>query len=313
MRKTHGGVSFVIDRPKGYTKHWPDKSFTYPCDYGYFPGLKGEDGEGLDAFVGDDTDGHYESFQKLTSDAPPVLDETKFLVGVNTADREKIYALYGNEIHARRIYRGMSELKAALEKFETKKKGRYMKTAEDQEEGERSSALEDHPHWASLLPLGPQWLGYQRGKPHGRKAEGVVRASLGEVAGHVVGAIPGQIAARYPGYVSPDLADSLMSVGARAGGMYGSHYATRGLLDEGKTAAHKTVIARYKLSDLKQADIEKLIRGNIIGLKGGDNQGPAEAANDEDRLMRTFRDADSKASEGTEGGGALPQTGGLTL
>lgn len=221
MRKTHGGVSFVIDRPKGYTKHWPDKSFTYPCDYGYFPGLKGEDGEGLDAFVGDDTDGHYESFQKLTSDTPPVLDETKFLVGVNTQDREKIYALYGNEIHARRVYRGMSELKAALEKFETKKKGRYMQSP-----------------------------------------------------------------------VKDKLAADVRRV---------------------KAAAFKTVLARYKLSDLKQADIEKLIRGNIIGLKGGDNQGPAEAASDEDRLMRTFRDADSKASEGTEGGEALPSQGGLTL
>src|SRR5882672_3959176 len=102
--KTFGPLTFKIDRPAGTVKKWdrPDgsvKTFTYPCDYGYFPRLKGEDGEGLDAFVGDKEDGHLESFLKMKKDdkGRTVPDETKFLVGLTDADREKIYRLYGTE------------------------------------------------------------------------------------------------------------------------------------------------------------------------------------------------------------------------
>ncbi len=123
QRKTLGGITFLIDRPEGYTKVWPTKSFTYPCDYGYFPRLKGEDDEGLDAFVGDDPEGHLESFQKLKPDAHGrmVLDETKFLLGVTDQERETIYKLYGDEVHARKTYRNWDEVKADLERFKTKK------------------------------------------------------------------------------------------------------------------------------------------------------------------------------------------------
>jgi hypothetical protein len=132
MRKQFQGTSFEIDRPKGYVKVWtqPDgseKTFTYPCDYGFWPKLLGEDGEGLDAFVGDDPNGHFESFQKLKpGPSGPVLDETKFLVGVSPQDRETIYRLYGDEVHARQVYRDFEHLQDALEKFQPKKKERYM-------------------------------------------------------------------------------------------------------------------------------------------------------------------------------------------
>lgn len=130
--KTFEGTRFLIDRPKGFVKVWPrpeggEKRFQYPCDYGYFPGLKGEDDEGLDAFVGDDPGGHFEVFQKLKPGERGglVLDETKFLVGVTDAERECIYRLYGAEVHSRRVFRDMTHLREALEKFTPKKKDRY--------------------------------------------------------------------------------------------------------------------------------------------------------------------------------------------
>jgi len=202
------------------------------------------------------------------------------------------------------------------------KKGWHMKTADEQQEGERSSALEDRSHFRTALPFGSTWEGYQRGKPLGRQGEGALRGIAGGTFGGSVGSLGGMMVGGSLGRLAPlnHRAFSMIVggiggglAGGMAGNQIGSHLATRGLLEDAKTAAYKTVIARYKLSDLKHADIDKLIRGNIIGLKGGDNQGPAEAASDEDRLMRTFRDADSKASQGSEGGEALPSQGGLTL
>ena len=130
--KTFQGVTFKIDRPKGYVKTWeqpsgPPKVFVYPVDYGFFPGIKGEDGEGLDAFVGDAPQGHLECFQKLKKNdkGQLVLDETKFLVGVNDRQREEIYRLYGSEVWARRVFHDVNELETAAHKFKGQKKERY--------------------------------------------------------------------------------------------------------------------------------------------------------------------------------------------
>ncbi len=125
--KRLGPFTFKIDRPKGYVKTWGSKSFTYPCDYGYFPGVKGEDGEALDAFVGDDLSGRMESFLKLKKDQSGNLvpDETKFLVGVSEKDAKKIYALYGDEASQRVTYESVDDLKAAVKEFKPMKKKRY--------------------------------------------------------------------------------------------------------------------------------------------------------------------------------------------
>lgn len=135
-RKVYQGVEFKIDRPKGTVKTWdlPDggkKVFVYPVDYGFFPGLLGEDDEGLDAFVGDDPNGHLEVFQKLKRDdeGRDVLDETKFLVGVTDRQREQIYALYGPEVWARRVFHDVKELEKAARKFKKEKKARYKQAA----------------------------------------------------------------------------------------------------------------------------------------------------------------------------------------
>lgn len=109
--KTFRGVTFAIDRPQGYIKSWPlpgggTKRYQYPCDYGYFPKLIAADGEGLDAFVGNTQNGHFESFEKLKPEGKGyVHDEFKFIVGVNDAELRHIYSLYGNrELNARRVY-----------------------------------------------------------------------------------------------------------------------------------------------------------------------------------------------------------------
>lgn len=154
--KTFGPFTFKIDRPKGFTKEWPGgKTFTYPCDYGYFPRLMGEDEEGLDAFVGDDPNGHLESFQKLkrTDNGRLVPDETKFLLGVTDAERETIYRLYGLEVNARRVYDNVDQLGEALKRFEPKKRA-MKKTAYTARElliassvlGAGSGALSDPEH-----------------------------------------------------------------------------------------------------------------------------------------------------------------------
>lgn len=116
--KKFKGVTFAIDRPKGYVKTWPlpnggVKRYRYPCDYGYFPTLIAADGEGLDAFVGNTENGHFESFEKLkpASGGGYVHDEFKFIVGLNDAELRAVYELYGrNELNARRVYSSFAAL-----------------------------------------------------------------------------------------------------------------------------------------------------------------------------------------------------------
>ncbi len=56
--KSLGAVEIAIDRPKGFIQLGIDASGTpwtrtYACDYGYFPGTQGGDGEALDVYVGE--------------------------------------------------------------------------------------------------------------------------------------------------------------------------------------------------------------------------------------------------------------------
>lgn len=118
-----GPFKFYIDRPKGTVKKWPNKTFTYPCDYGYFKNTKAEDGEGLDAFVGDDPKGAFESFMKLNEDG--TQDEMKFIVGVNAEDKSKIYKLYGKEISNLKKYKDANEMIKDVNNYVPNKKNRY--------------------------------------------------------------------------------------------------------------------------------------------------------------------------------------------
>ena len=75
------------------------------------------------------------------------------------------------------------------------------------------------------------------------------------------------------------------------------------------------MLARYKLSDLKRADIEKLIRGNVVAMPNTGRQTPAEEASNEDRLARVFAAADAKTQPtGLESAaGQLPLEGSTSL
>lgn len=146
--KILGDLRFKIDRPKGFKKEWPGgRSWTYPVDYGYVPGLKekGGDGESLDAFVGDDPAGHLESFQKLRRDGGRMVpDETKFLLGLTDAERNAIYKFYGDEVNARRTYEDMDAVKAAMKRLD----GKHRSPPKAKE------ASRDNP-WAEITPEGP--------------------------------------------------------------------------------------------------------------------------------------------------------------
>lgn len=110
--KKFKGFTFAIDRPEGYVKTWSlpgggVKRYRYPVDYGYFPQLIAGDGEGLDAFVGDTENGHFESFEKLkpAQGGGYVHDEFKFIVGLSDAELRLVYTLYNPaELNGRRVY-----------------------------------------------------------------------------------------------------------------------------------------------------------------------------------------------------------------
>lgn len=128
--KRFGPFVFRIDRPKGYVKTWdqPDgsvKKYTYPVDYGYLVRHTGEDGEGLDFFVGDDASAPVESFMKLKPGAggKMVEDETKFLIGLTAEERKKVLALYKEgELVDHRKYKDVYELVEHLKTFKSKRK-----------------------------------------------------------------------------------------------------------------------------------------------------------------------------------------------
>jgi len=124
--KIWGPFRFIIDRPAGFVKEWPQpdgsvKRYKYPVSYGYFKGHTDPgDGEGLDAFVGDDPTGSIESFLKMKrdDDGELVPDETKFMVGLSDSQRDKVLGLYSpEEVTDLREYGDFYELVAVLEDF----------------------------------------------------------------------------------------------------------------------------------------------------------------------------------------------------
>lgn len=128
--KRWGPFTFVIDRPKGFKKEWPQddgsiKKYTYETDYGYFIGHTGEDDEGLDAFIGDDPEGKIESFLKMKpgEDGEALVpDETKFLIGLTSAERKKVMDLYEPEmVVGLREFEDVYELVAVLNAFRDRK------------------------------------------------------------------------------------------------------------------------------------------------------------------------------------------------
>ena len=232
--KVFEGEKFKIDRPKGFVKEWDSgKKFTYPCDYGYFPKLKGEDGEGLDAFVGDDPDGHYESFLKLKpgDDGKMVPDETKFLLGVTDAEREKIYGLYGKEVSKKRVYKGMKDAMEAAGTFAGK--ARFQKKAVALE-----SAILDKLRAPEAVPL--------------KLDERELNRVRGAVAvAELLGIAPEKTAARQ------NLGRALLGAGAGLGALGLGYYALKGDNAEGKYAHRSNPYGRVTPIELQHDNDEE--------------------------------------------------------
>lgn len=85
---------------------------TYPVDYGYIEGFTGEDGMGLDIFVG--SGDLFGCFTMWKVDVPL---ETKFFARVTTAERAQILAAFGPVLLASKT---LSEdgFMAEIERFE---------------------------------------------------------------------------------------------------------------------------------------------------------------------------------------------------
>lgn len=105
--------------------------------------------------------------------------------------------------------------------------------------------MEDKASPWSILPGGSSVIGYKRGGPSGRRAEGVLRGILGGTAGGLVGA---QL-----GHVHPLLGIA----GGLTGDMYGTHLATRGLLPQKSEESNETQGVAHKAAFLQPNLIEE--------------------------------------------------------
>ncbi|HLD81647.1 MAG TPA: hypothetical protein VJA22_00380 [Patescibacteria group bacterium] len=112
----------VIENPKGSYKSfeiendpvwssYPLKGMTYPVDYGYIEGYTGEDGAGLDLFVGS---GHLAGYIRVWRLDVPT--ETKFFANITDSELEEIKKCFGPVLREVKLLNDMDFTKA-LEKF----------------------------------------------------------------------------------------------------------------------------------------------------------------------------------------------------
>lgn len=91
-RRRFQGIPVAIEWPAGTTRQYADSDFTrkMSCDYGYISGTKGEDGEELDVYVGENEDAaHAYVIAQLVGDyeiqnkgaKPGAFDEWKVMLG----------------------------------------------------------------------------------------------------------------------------------------------------------------------------------------------------------------------------------------
>jgi hypothetical protein len=141
QEKQLGPLVVKIDRPKGYVKKWPatpeqpnGREWVYPIDYGYLPGILGQDGEGLDVFAGNEPNGHMMSFLKTKKDeqGKVVPDETKFVLCVTDAQLRKILSFYGDEATEKEYYSSWPAVFKAIAKHKPKRKRRYQQAPMEQ-------------------------------------------------------------------------------------------------------------------------------------------------------------------------------------
>lgn len=94
-------------------ERYPLKGVTYPVDYGYISGYKGEDGAELDIFVGS---GDLNGFIKIWRlDVP---EETKFFTNVTENELAQILEVFGPVLVAHKILINHHDFIEEIKKFE---------------------------------------------------------------------------------------------------------------------------------------------------------------------------------------------------
>ena len=79
----------IIDRPKG-SAHPRFSDFIYPVDYGYLKGTSSMDGEGIDVWVGTDSEKRLDAMMCIV-DLMKKDSEIKLLIGCTDKEKALIY------------------------------------------------------------------------------------------------------------------------------------------------------------------------------------------------------------------------------
>lgn len=122
-RHDKDGYSFVIENPKGSYKEftsdpqdtYPLKGVTYPVDYGYIEGYRGEDGHSLDVFLGSG-EGH--GYIKVWRDDVP--SETKFLYRVTEEEFKSVVEQFSPVIKSSAYFPTLDGFRLNIDKFKVR-------------------------------------------------------------------------------------------------------------------------------------------------------------------------------------------------
>ncbi|MES2436938.1 MAG: hypothetical protein V4519_02910 [Patescibacteria group bacterium] len=94
------------------TYKYPLRGVTFPTNYGFIEGYRGEDGDELDVFVG--SGDLYASFQVWRYDVPL---ETKFCMNITQKEWDEILAEYKPVIKTQTVYKTKEDFEKAVEGF----------------------------------------------------------------------------------------------------------------------------------------------------------------------------------------------------
>jgi hypothetical protein len=126
----------------------------------------------------------------------------------------------------------------------------------------------DQPDIGTVLPFGSLYMGQRRGAEAGRPMEGAARGFLGGMVGRSAGAVAG---AGLGSLVGPAGQHAGALLGHLAGDVYGTHLATRGLLNE-KEAAYVAGV-EAAVDTFKAAGLAADIGRKAVGYAAAKPQG----------------------------------------
>jgi hypothetical protein len=121
IEQVKGSYKKFRDPDDPSTAEYPLEGVTYPTDYGYLMGHTGEDGDGLDVFLGNGQDGEeYGRFFVYRPDVDGEV-ETKFYLGLTPDERAAVFAAFGPVLRGTpETFMDQASLQAALAKYRGK-------------------------------------------------------------------------------------------------------------------------------------------------------------------------------------------------